>query len=56
MKVLALIDTFHPEIPVRALTMRARVERLREERLRYVAEALARRRDRLREPGLPSRD
>jgi acyl transferase domain-containing protein/thioesterase domain-containing protein/acyl carrier protein len=49
-KVLALIDTFHPEIPVRALTMRTRVERLREERLRYVVEALARRWDRLREP------
>jgi phthiocerol/phenolphthiocerol synthesis type-I polyketide synthase E len=49
-KLLALIDTFHPEIPVRAVTMRARVSRLREEKLRYVAEALARRRDRLREP------
>ena len=49
-KLLALIDTFHPQIPVRTLTMRGRVERLREEKLRYVLEALTRRRDLLREP------
>ena len=48
--LLALIDTFHPEVPVRAVTMRRRVERLREEKLRYVGEALVRRRDQLRAP------
>ncbi len=49
-KLLALIDTFHPQIPVRTLTMRRRLGRLRDERLRYVAEALTRRWDHLREP------
>jgi acyl transferase domain-containing protein/thioesterase domain-containing protein len=37
-KLLALLDTFAPDKPVRAVTMRMRAARLREEGLAYVAE------------------
>jgi thioesterase domain-containing protein/NAD(P)-dependent dehydrogenase (short-subunit alcohol dehydrogenase family) len=43
-RVLAFIDTFHPQMPIRAVTMRTRLVRVREEKLRYIAEAIARRR------------
>jgi acyl transferase domain-containing protein/thioesterase domain-containing protein len=46
--LLALIDTLHPQVPLRGLTMGGRVVRLREQGLRYVAEGIARRRDRRR--------
>jgi thioesterase domain-containing protein/acyl carrier protein len=47
-KLLALIDTFHPLISPRPMTLRARAARLREEKLAYVAEVMARPRERLR--------
>jgi thioesterase domain-containing protein len=47
-KLLAFIDTFHPRMPLRAMTTRTRLARLRDERLRYVAEAAARPWERLR--------
>jgi hypothetical protein len=47
-KLLALIDTFHPLISPRPMTLRARAARLREEKLAYIAEVMARPRERLR--------
>jgi thioesterase domain-containing protein/aryl carrier-like protein len=47
-RLLAFIDTFHPQMPLRAVTMRTRLERLRREKFQYVVEALARQRDVLR--------
>jgi thioesterase domain-containing protein/NAD(P)-dependent dehydrogenase (short-subunit alcohol dehydrogenase family) len=47
-KLLAFIDTFHPRMALRAMTTRTRLARLRDERLRYVAEAAARPWERLR--------
>jgi acyl transferase domain-containing protein/thioesterase domain-containing protein len=49
-RLLALIDTFHPQIPLRPVTMRTRLSRLRKERALYVAEVVARRRRMRREP------
>jgi thioesterase domain-containing protein len=40
--LLALIDTMHPRIPVRRMSLASRLERLREEGFAYVSEALRR--------------
>jgi thioesterase domain-containing protein/NAD(P)-dependent dehydrogenase (short-subunit alcohol dehydrogenase family) len=40
--LLAFIDTFHPQMALRPVTIRSRAERLRDERLAYIGEALAR--------------
>jgi thioesterase domain-containing protein len=40
--LLAFIDTFHPQMSLRPVTIRSRAERLRDERLAYVGEALSR--------------
>jgi thioesterase domain-containing protein len=42
--LLALIDTMHPAVPARRVSLRARWRRLREEGSGYVAEAVGRRR------------
>jgi acyl transferase domain-containing protein/thioesterase domain-containing protein len=44
-KVLALLDTFHPQMPVRRMTMRSRFDRFREEGFGYVGDAIARQRN-----------
>jgi thioesterase domain-containing protein len=47
-RLLALIDTFHPQMSPRRMTMRGRIARLREEKLGYVSELMVRPRDRVR--------
>jgi thioesterase domain-containing protein/aryl carrier-like protein len=42
--VLALLDTFHPQMPIRAVTVRSRLERFLEEGPAYIREGLERRR------------
>jgi thioesterase domain-containing protein len=39
-RVLALLDTFHPQMPIRAVTMRTRLARLRDEGFAYIGEVL----------------
>jgi acyl transferase domain-containing protein/thioesterase domain-containing protein len=46
--LLALIDTFHPTIPLRKMTLATRVERLRRERLLYVRRSIEEKMERRR--------
>jgi thioesterase domain-containing protein len=39
--LLAFLDTFHPEMPIRKVTMGTRLERLRDEPFGYLAEAVS---------------
>jgi thioesterase domain-containing protein/aryl carrier-like protein len=39
--LLVLIDTFHPQMPMREVNTRTRLARLRREKLRYIAESLS---------------
>jgi thioesterase domain-containing protein len=39
-KLLVFIDTFHPQMPLRRVTTRARIERLRDEGLEYLRHAI----------------
>jgi thioesterase domain-containing protein len=48
LRLLAFIDTFHPQMRLRRVTMRSRLARLRGEKLQYVKEVLTRRREVLR--------
>jgi acyl transferase domain-containing protein/thioesterase domain-containing protein len=47
-RLLAFLDTFHPQMPLRRVTMGTRLARLRSEKFHYVVEALARQREVLR--------